>query len=373
MADIRINALATTASSTASDDFVAIDGTTNGTRKLSAYSPTFGGNLTVSGTGTSSFAGLITRLHAQGTDGYLSVGTIGKSNQVLGYNDSGGTLYGVGTGKGYIGNLNAYDTVVTDGTYALATFSNTTGNFATKGNLTVSGGTVTSGTGTLTLNSSANTVVLQSAGTTALTLDSSQNATFEQKVYTKNWLKASGNGTYFGSTSSYHELRSATAGEWTTIFSHTSSSQPYGLYVSYTALAPNGTSNNFITFDDSSATRASIRSNGGLANYQSNNVDLSDARTKKDVTPLASMWSKIRGLEIVSYKYKDQTHDDANIGVIAQQVETVEPVWVDSDGFGAPAADSPLKTVYTKDITFASIKALQEAMARIEALEAKLA
>ena len=49
MADIRINALATTASSTASDDFLAVDGSANGTRKLSAYSPTFGGNLTVSG------------------------------------------------------------------------------------------------------------------------------------------------------------------------------------------------------------------------------------------------------------------------------------------------------------------------------------
>jgi len=50
MADKRINALANTASSTASDDFIAVDGTTNGTRKLNAFSPTFGGNATVTGT-----------------------------------------------------------------------------------------------------------------------------------------------------------------------------------------------------------------------------------------------------------------------------------------------------------------------------------
>ena len=49
MADIRIKDLAVTASSSASDDYLAVDGSTNGTRKLSAYSPTFGGNLTVSG------------------------------------------------------------------------------------------------------------------------------------------------------------------------------------------------------------------------------------------------------------------------------------------------------------------------------------
>lgn len=50
MANIRIKDLANTASSTASDDFIAVDGTTNGTRKLNAFSPTFGGNATVTGT-----------------------------------------------------------------------------------------------------------------------------------------------------------------------------------------------------------------------------------------------------------------------------------------------------------------------------------
>ena len=41
MADIRIKDLATTASVTASDDFMAVDGVTNGTRKLSAATPAF--------------------------------------------------------------------------------------------------------------------------------------------------------------------------------------------------------------------------------------------------------------------------------------------------------------------------------------------
>lgn len=59
MADIRIKDLAVTAGSSASDDYLAVDGSTNGTRKLSAYSPTFGGNLTVSGTGNNVFRGTI--------------------------------------------------------------------------------------------------------------------------------------------------------------------------------------------------------------------------------------------------------------------------------------------------------------------------
>ena len=41
MADIRIKDLATTATTTASDDFMAVDGATNGTRKLNAAAPAF--------------------------------------------------------------------------------------------------------------------------------------------------------------------------------------------------------------------------------------------------------------------------------------------------------------------------------------------
>lgn len=43
MAEKRIKDLSTTATSTATDDFLGIDGTTNGTRKLSARNPTFSG------------------------------------------------------------------------------------------------------------------------------------------------------------------------------------------------------------------------------------------------------------------------------------------------------------------------------------------
>jgi hypothetical protein len=153
-----------------------------------------------------------------------------------------------------------------------------------------------------------------------------------------------------------------------------SNAAPGGLDIYYSGAAPNGTGNGFWTCADTGATRAVMRSNGGLANYQANNVDLSDARTKKEITPASSMWDKIGALEIVTYKYNDQTHDDVNVGVIAQQVESVEPVWVDSDGLGeTPEGEEPLKTVYTKDIYFAAIKALQEAMARIEQLETKVA
>ena len=94
------------------------------------------------------------------------------------------------------------------------TLNASTGNLSVAYNLTVSGGTITSGSGTLTLNSSANTVVLQSAGTTALTLDSSQNATFAGA--TVNVSKA-GNNPSFKATDGavITKLQSQTAGDTT--------------------------------------------------------------------------------------------------------------------------------------------------------------
>jgi hypothetical protein len=195
------------------------------------------------------------------------------------------------------------------------------------------------------------------------------------RITAGGYLKASNDGTYNDATGGYHEFRTTTGDQPIALFSSNAANtaQQYGCFIEL-AGDPNNTINSFFEFFGGVTTRAVFRSNGGLANYQSNNVDLSDARTKTDITPVATMWDKVAALEIVQYKYVDQAHDDLNVGVIAQQVEEVEPVWVDVDGLGKTQDDAaPMKTVYTKDITFAAIRALQEAMLRIEALEAKLA
>ena len=127
-------------------------------------------------------------------------------------------------------------------------------------------------------------------------------------------------------------------------------------------------------YEDSTALRWKFFKNGGLSNYQANDTNLSDIRVKTDIKPLTSYWNKIKALELVTFKYKDQTHSDDNIGLIAQQVESVAPELIDVDGFGETPADGvPLKTIYTTDLYHAAIKALQEAMTRIEVLESKLA
>jgi len=202
------------------------------------------------------------------------------------------------------------------------------------------------------------------------------NGSEKMRITTGGYTKMSSTSTYAEATGLYHECYGGAANGYTLIVTSpvaTPLSQ-YIFDIRFSAATPNNTSARFLHCSYATATRAIIRSNGGLANYQSNNADLSDIRTKKDIISLESYWNKFKALEIVKYKYKDQTHEDYNIGVIAQQVEAVAPEFVDVDGWSKNdiESESPLKSIYTKDLYHATIKVLQEAMAKIETLEAKV-
>jgi hypothetical protein len=187
----------------------------------------------------------------------------------------------------------------------------------------------------------------------------------KMRITNGGFLKASNDGTYIDSTGTYHELKSA-ASEMISYMTNTNAT-PFGIEVRFSNASPNNTSSTFFIGRDSTEAKFRLYSNGGLANYQSNDVNLSDERTKKDIVSLESYWDKFKAIEIVKFKYIDQTHDDFNIGVIAQQVESVAPEFVDVDGWGETVEnEEPLKSIYTADLYHATIKVLQEAMVKIE-------
>ena len=127
-----------------------------------------------------------------------------------------------------------------------------------------------------------------------------------------------------------------------------------------------------VYFVDSVGTRFQVRNNGGIVNYQANNANLSDRNTKKDISPAAGTWNCIKQWEIVNYRYKDQPDDaDLNLGVIAQQVAESCPEVITV--FEEAKDDQPEKLgIKEQQMYWMAIKALQEAQARIETLEAKV-
>jgi hypothetical protein len=151
-------------------------------------------------------------------------------------------------------------------------------------------------------------------------------------------------------------------------------SNPYGMQIAYTGASPNSTENEFLQCVDSGPTvRIQLRSNGGIGNYSANNVNLSDERTKKDIKIAPNYLSKICAIPVRTFLYKDQTNNELNLGVIAQEVEKVAPELIDNSGFGETPEDGiPLKTIYQTDLQYALMKCIQEQQALIESLTTRL-
>ena len=74
------------------------------------------------------------------------------------------------------------------------------------------------------------------------------------------------------------------------------------------------------------------------------------------------------------FNYKDEPEGVArSLGVIAQDVESVAPELVNNEGFGETPEDGvPLKTVYTTDMMYALMKAIQEQQVIIEDLKSRI-
>jgi hypothetical protein len=165
----------------------------------------------------------------------------------------------------------------------------------------------------------------------------------------------------------------STASGFSAQFQHQHTTLPYAVRAYHTTDV-NSTTSNFITCDAAaSILRAGIRTNGGLANYSANNVNISDERLKKNFSKVGSYLSKFRELEFFTFLYKDQTDDELNLGVKAQQVLAVAPELVDQSGFGKTPIDGiPFLSIYQTDFQYATAVALQENIFRVDDHESRI-
>lgn len=119
-------------------------------------------------------------------------------------------------------------------------------------------------------------------------------------------------------------------------------------------------------------------SNGTVVNSTGTYTTTSDIKLKENVVNANSQWQDIKSIRIVNYNYKAETgyEQHKQIGVIAQELEQVSPGLVfdipDTNKDGAELETST-KGVKQSILYMKAIKALQEAMERIEQLEAKVA
>jgi len=121
--------------------------------------------------------------------------------------------------------------------------------------------------------------------------------------------------------------------------------------------------------------RFRVADSGNCTNTNNSYGAISDAKLKENIVDANSQWDDLKALQVRNYNFKEgQTH--TQIGLVAQEVELVSPGLV-SESPDRDEEGNDLGTV-TKSVNYSvlymkAVKALQEAMERIETLEADVA
>jgi len=176
----------------------------------------------------------------------------------------------------------------------------------------------------------------------------------------------------------YHNTISNGNSNYIELWLNDAASSPFGHSVRYT-LDPNGTSNDFVEYKGGANLRFAVRSNGNAVNTTGSYGAISDIKLKQDVIDASTQWDDIKAMRFRKYRMKSDVvvNPDApyQMGLIAQEVEIVSPGLVEE----SPDRDNAnndlgttTKTVKYSVLYMKAVKALQEAMERIEALEAKV-
>ena len=112
--------------------------------------------------------------------------------------------------------------------------------------------------------------------------------------------------------------------------------------------------------------RLRIMGDGDAENTNNSYGSISDETLKQDIVDAASQWNDIKNLKVRKFRFKDNPTGALQIGVVAQEIETVSAGLVKEDSEG-------IKSVKYSILYMKAVKCLQEAMTKIETLETKVA
>lgn len=234
------------------------------------------------------------------------------------------------------------------------------------------------GSGTITLNNTATGGITLSRALTygGVTLSNAVTGTGNMVLSASPSL--SGILTVNGTTAR-SEFSVTAADTEVARFRNSSGSNAYGLSVAFDTV-PNDTTRYFLSCNSTAGTvYAKIYSNGNLVNLNNSYGSTSDAKLKQDIVLAGSQWGDIKEIgKIVSkYRFKNNPNGPLQIGLVAQDVQAISPGLVNSSSDVDEETKQPLGTetlsVQYSVLYMKAVKALGEALERIETLESRVA
>ena len=115
-----------------------------------------------------------------------------------------------------------------------------------------------------------------------------------------------------------------------------------------------------------------MRENGDFESKNNSYTGFSDVRLKENIEDSGSQWEDIKALRVCKFSFiQDQLDAPNKIGLIAQELEETGMSGLVSTNPDLSNPDETIKTVKYSILYMKAVKALQEAMERIETLEAE--
>jgi len=124
--------------------------------------------------------------------------------------------------------------------------------------------------------------------------------------------------------------------------------------------------NAFCVFDNNTTLQMLIRPNGNLLNSNNSYGSLSDVRLKENIVDATPKLDDLMQVRVRNYNLKNDVNKTKQIGVVAQELETVFPGMIETDGDG-------IKAVKYSVFVPIMLKAIQEQQALITSLTARIA
>jgi hypothetical protein len=158
---------------------------------------------------------------------------------------------------------------------------------------------------------------------------------------------------------------------------NSASSNPYGIAVMFTNNNPDDASRYFIVCSGSGNVKFIVYSNGSVLNGTGSYGQLSDEKLKENIVDANSQWDDIKAVKVKNFSFKADKLDKPNmLGVVAQDLEASGMSGLvenheDVDEDTKESLGTTTKSVKYSILYMKAVKALQEAMTRIEALETK--
>ena len=160
---------------------------------------------------------------------------------------------------------------------------------------------------------------------------------------------------------------------------NSTATRPFGIWSRFSGASPNNTTQSFLDCEDTTNVKAQIYSSGAYGSRPNSYGGLSDVKLKQDIVDASSQWNDIKSIKVRKFRFKDDPNSPLQIGVVAQEIEQTSAGLVyESNDYTTNEAGEKVETgEVTKSVKYSilymkAIKALQEAMERIETLEAKV-